>query len=123
MEGGITLSECVPDSGCCRVDIYHDGEMGTICDDGVEDAVATVICRQIGMKVEGASVLVGGSGSGDSGMVPGEGMPIWLDSLQCTGDEEHLYDCDHEPWGEHNCEHQEDMGVCCPGGKALEGED
>ena len=33
VEGGLQLSDC--DGTCCRLDIYHDGEFGSICDDSV----------------------------------------------------------------------------------------
>jgi len=119
VEGGITLSDC-NEQQCCRVDIWHEGAMGTICDDGVDDKAAIVICRQIGYVTEGATVVVGGSGYGATGMVPGDGEEIWLDSVNCNGNEEHIYDCDHQPWAQHNCIHKEDLGVCCPGGRAIE---
>ena len=41
-------------------------------------------------------------------------VPIFLDQLLCTGDEESLSECDMytEP-GMHMCGHQHDVGVIC----------
>ncbi len=43
---------------------------------------------------------------------PGEGA-VWLDSLDCGGDERSLAECAHDGWGQHNCQHSEDVSVSC----------
>ncbi len=45
---------------------------------------------------------------------PGNGT-IWLDDVSCQGMETDLYQCNHSPWGQHDCGHSEDIGVACPG--------
>ncbi len=61
-----------------------------------------VVCRMLGLSF----------GYVMSSNVPANGR-IWLDDVICTGSERSLSDCDHRPWGSHNCEHSQDVGVVC----------
>ena len=38
---------------------------------------------------------------------------IWLDDVQCTGNESKLIDCPANAIGVHGCGHSEDAGVSC----------
>ncbi|XP_056366165.1 scavenger receptor cysteine-rich domain-containing group B protein-like isoform X1 [Oenanthe melanoleuca] len=90
-----------------RVEVFHAGRWGTVCDDAWDLADAQVSCRQV--RCGPALAL---AGSGEFG--PGEG-PIWLDDVTCTGEEAALELCPAHTWGEHNCHHGEDAGVVCAG--------
>ena len=47
-------------------------------------------------------------------------VPIFLDQLHCTGDEESLSECDmYTQPGMHMCGHQHDVGVICQRKKTL----
>ena len=50
-----------------------------------------------------------GEGSGD----------IYLDDVQCTGGETELLSCISNPIGKHNCRHNKDAGVSCPGSASF----
>ncbi|PIK34659.1 putative deleted in malignant brain tumors 1 protein [Apostichopus japonicus] len=88
-----------------RVEVYHDGQWGTICDDGWDDNDASVICRQLGYGDVGTGWQSARFGRGSD--------PIWLDDVSCSGSELRIENCGSIAWGEHNCGHHEDASVHC----------
>ena len=52
----------------------------------------------------------------DSYATFGQGSgPIWMDDLQCTGNETNIDLCTFPGFGIENCNHYEDAGVVCQG--------
>jgi len=41
---------------------------------------------------------------------------IWLDDVQCVGNETSIADCQHNGWSNHNCTHSDDVSVSCSAG-------
>ncbi|GAB1869312.1 Neurotrypsin [Camponotus japonicus] len=97
-----------------RVEVRHHGVWGTVCDDDFTNATATVICRSLGYG--GIAIA-----KKDGFFGPGQG-PIWLDEVFCHGNESQLYRCEHNHWGQHNCDHNEDAGVICSPGNVNNAE-
>ena len=87
------------------MEVFHQGQWGTICDDLWDICDAKVVCRQLGYQY--AVRALQGS------LVPNGTGQIWLDEVDCTGNEKNLSNCSHSGWGVHNCNHDEDAGVEC----------
>ena len=66
---------------------------------------ATVACKQLGYYgyINYYSYAYYGAGSGS----------IWLNNLNCQGNEISLFSCPGNKTGIHNCNHYEDVGVRC----------
>ncbi|KAJ1465676.1 SRCR-like domain-containing protein, partial [Baffinella frigidus] len=100
----VRLTACRPD-GCCRVEIEHSGTWGTVCDDHWDDTDARVVCRQLGDVTRNARALQRFGGPSN--------LMIWMDNVNCAGNEYGLSFCTQHGWGRHDCSHSEDAGVCC----------
>ncbi|XP_047704524.1 T-cell differentiation antigen CD6 isoform X5 [Prionailurus viverrinus] len=99
-------------SGPCagRVEMLERGQWGSVCDDTWDLKDAHVVCRQLncGWAVQALPGLH---------FAPGQG-PIHRDQVNCSGTEDHLWDCRGLP-GNGYCGHKEDAGVLCSGSRSL----
>ncbi|XP_054461205.1 uromodulin [Anoplopoma fimbria] len=105
-EAGSPVRLVNSDNRCSgRVEVYHEGQWGTVCDDGWDLTDANVVCRQLdcGTARSALSNAAFGQGSG----------PIWLDDVNCSGNEPSITDCRHRGFGVHDCSHPEDASVVC----------
>lgn len=92
--------------GCSgRVEIWHRGTWGTLCDNAWDMRDAEVACRQLGC---GSAVYALGQAAA------GEGTgPMWL--MECRGMELSLQDCWAQPGDSAACQHKADAAVHCSG--------
>ncbi|XP_041091371.1 deleted in malignant brain tumors 1 protein-like [Polyodon spathula] len=94
-----------------RVEVLHEGQWGTVCNDGWNMVDAGVVCQQLGcgsaLAAPGSNYFGAGSG------------PVWLTGGSCSGEESALRDCGSGKWGEHNCASREDAGVQCTGSEDV----
>uniref|UniRef100_A0A8C6WYT1 SRCR domain-containing protein n=1 Tax=Neogobius melanostomus TaxID=47308 RepID=A0A8C6WYT1_9GOBI len=92
----------VPGPARGRVEVFYNGQWGTVCDDSFDTVDARVICKMLGYR----SSLQTYPAS------PGTGK-IWLDELQCRGTETDIFNCPHLAMGINDCNHNEDVGLQC----------
>ena len=84
------------------MEIFHQEEWHTVCDDSFDAAAAGVVCRALGYR----------AGRTDGGVLPhpfgaGRGK---VSKVSCEGDEDRLKDC---VISRIYCKHHEDVGVVC----------
>nr|XP_020663048.1 soluble scavenger receptor cysteine-rich domain-containing protein SSC5D-like isoform X1 [Pogona vitticeps] len=94
-----------------RLEIFHEGQWGTVCDDMWDLLDVAVVCRELDCGE--ALAAPGGAFFGEGNSV------IWLDDVQCQGEEATLAECHTSPWGTNNCRHSEDAGAVCSGEMPL----
>ncbi|XP_066510083.1 antigen WC1.1-like [Hoplias malabaricus] len=97
----------VGSGGACagRLEVFHSGSWGTVCGDLWDIKDAQVVCRQLQCG-EALSALV------PARFRPGTG-PIWLNEVQCEGNETSLWNCRYQLSEGGECGHKEDVGVVC----------
>ncbi|XP_072529575.1 scavenger receptor cysteine-rich type 1 protein M130-like [Salminus brasiliensis] len=97
----------VDSGGDCagRLEVFHSGSWGTVCDDFWDIEDAQVVCRQLQCGVALNALVPAWFGAGTG--------PIWLNEVECEGNETSLLNCRYQPWGENNCGHKEDVGIIC----------
>ncbi|XP_065327307.1 deleted in malignant brain tumors 1 protein-like [Pelmatolapia mariae] len=88
-----------------RVEVFNDGQWGTVCDDSWDLNDAKVVCRQLGCGSARSALQNAAFGQGSG--------PIWLDNVDCVGNEPSITDCRHNGLGVHNCGHHEDASIIC----------
>ena len=90
-----------------RVEVYHNGTWGTVCDDGWDLQDATVVCHQLGYFSVTAALGSASFGAGSG--------PIFFNNLSCLGNESHITMCPNHGSADLYCTHSEDAGVICEG--------
>lgn len=116
--GGFDLTEG-------RVEICLNKEWGTVCDQTWDVMDGSVVCRQLGLVSIGrlkmfqavdhifnSFFFVGVEAPGQATFGQGVGR-IWLDNIQCAGNERELTHCIANSSGINSCTHAEDAGVRC----------
>eukprot|EP00439_Symbiodinium_sp_Y106_P056828 s2691_g8.t1 len=105
------VGDPLPEAGFVsgRVEVFYNDHWGTVCKDGFDDVEAQVVCNELGL----AGTWGRYDSSAQAGLPGSEEQTIWLDDLNCQGDEGFLSTCENAGWGINNCWHTEDAKVTC----------
>ena len=100
--------------GYVEVNVNNQGWKG-VCDDGFGINDARVICRMLGYSSGASDYFTNSSpfGYGSSGDY------FAVDDLNCSGNEESIADCVHDPWYTDDCSNSEWAGVRCIGSSST----
>lgn len=90
-----------------RLEVFHNGLWGTVRNDLWDIEDAQVVCRQLRCGIALSDHVLSWFG-------PGTG-PVWLNQVECQGNEVALWDCRYQFSEEDESGHQEDVGVVCSG--------
>jgi deleted-in-malignant-brain-tumors protein 1 len=88
-----------------RVEVYHNGVWGTVCDDSWDINDATVVCRQLGYSRATAALTSAYFGNTIS--------PFWMNRVHCSGVETSLQQCTFGGWETAHCSRGGEAGVSC----------
>ena len=93
--------------------MYHNGEWGTVCDNGWNLNNSEVVCSELGFGPAITATYNAFYGQGDG--------QVWLDNVKCIGTERAIRMCSHTGWEAKNCSHSKDAGVQCsvPGNNCV----
>jgi cysteine-rich repeat protein len=103
-EGDVRLTGG-PNSQSGRMQYFHSGAWGEVCDDIFESGRygPTIGCQQLGYR----------SGVNSDAFTAGAGDVFLIDDLQCTGAERRISSCTHTAFGVENCTMPEAQGLVC----------
>ena len=129
--GELRLSDG-PSDNQGRLEVFHAGEWGTVCDDQfderVDDPRTPHDRRRIPnlAPIKACQFMGYATGQvtprGNISMAP-SAQQIWLDDVRCLDNQPHwtgesptkLHHCYHAGWGLNNCAHDEDVHLSCTG--------
>ena len=109
-----SYNENSPQNNYKLLEVYYDDKWGTVCDDYFYETDALVVCKELGYdEVISYTRVYLDLPSNDTIEEDRQKQPIWLDNVNCTGNETSIIHCNHSKWGEHDCDHSNDIGIVC----------
>ncbi|CAH1792063.1 unnamed protein product [Owenia fusiformis] len=89
------------------LEVYKDGQWGTVCNVGWNMANAALVCQMMGYTVHPDSWLPQQTQRGDPG------QPIWLSNVYCDEMDSDIMQCRADQLEDHSCDHSMDVNVKC----------
>jgi len=89
-----------------RLEVYWEGEWGTVCDDNFGNKEASMACKAMGFA-DGVAQFNPTTEAGRST------QGIFMDEVNCSSTETHFWECSFHFATTTDCGHNEDVGVNC----------
>ncbi|XP_061177723.1 uncharacterized protein LOC133186505 [Saccostrea echinata] len=89
-----------------RLEIFHEGRWGTVCNNGFDKTAAKIICNSIGYPSDNPTLMQ----ATNFGVPP---ATVWLDGVRCMGNETSIDVCTHNRFGLTSCGHDKDVAIMC----------
>ncbi|KAL4223326.1 hypothetical protein ACF0H5_016797 [Mactra antiquata] len=97
-----------------RLEVFHRGQWGTVCDNNFDDFSAMLVCRMLNYNGISKAYYSAAYGEGT--------VPTLLSLGHCYGaemDYEDIFDCQPLVWGQNQCSHAHDVSVSCHPSKRV----
>ena len=92
-----------------RIEVFINGEWGTVCSDGWYYSSARVVCRELGYPIlRNYHILPSHYNSFEEGK-----EKIWLSKVQCNSRKHSIFECQQSGFGDNDCSHSQDLGITC----------
>ena len=93
------------------MEVYYNGEWGTVCDSRWDLNDAQVVCSELdyGTAIDAMHNAFYGQGTGRYGIT----------YVKCIGTEGTIRNCSQYRWGYYYCSHSNDAGVRCSSGNFI----
>ena len=88
-----------------RVEIFYNGNWGTVCDNNWDIREASVVCRQLGFPYALSAPISAHFGAGTG--------QVWQDYVHCSGSESTIVNCVRYGRAMVGCNHNKDASVIC----------
>jgi len=95
------------------VQVYYNKTWGWVCADKWDKQNADVACRMMGFPGSLSSFS-------DKEKTKKTSLRVWLNNMQCFGNESSLFSCINSGFGDHDCDSRGIAGaICRPKGKNI----
>ncbi|KAJ8395092.1 hypothetical protein AAFF_G00035480 [Aldrovandia affinis] len=92
-----------------RVEVFHENVWGIVCNDKWQKTNEEVVCRSLSCGAPRGSIM--------GFITPDVTNTAWMNEVNCTGNERHLWDCTFPGFGVNSCPMNHHINIECSGAR------